>query len=327
MFPELPSEKIKDIAESVLKLSDFYIQNPEAETPWREIFCQTAYRHYYLPLNYLRLQKIIERGQKVGFFKGLETFVDWGCGPATASLALAADSRLKSQIQMQVLYDISSAVLERFSDLHGGLVNVQKPKSFNLQSFAGRSSCLMFSYSLTEVTELPSGWNQYEALLIAEPSTSEDGRKLMQLRRRLIESGYFMWAPCTHQQACPLLTLSKHDWCHDRVPVHAPAWFTQVEQYLPMKNKTVTTSYLLARKTPPPDFLKGLGRLTGDSLEEKGKTRQLICRGPEREFLAWMHKSIEPQTLDRGELVKPPEDAVVKSNELRLQKKLDTFEP
>jgi hypothetical protein len=42
MFPELPSEKIKDIAESVLKLSDFYIQNPEAETPWREIFCQTA---------------------------------------------------------------------------------------------------------------------------------------------------------------------------------------------------------------------------------------------------------------------------------------------
>ena len=38
-----------------------------------------------------------------------------------------------------------------------------------------------------------------------------------------------------------------------------------------------TTSYLLARKKKAPDFLKKLARLTGDSLEEKGKNRQLFC--------------------------------------------------
>jgi hypothetical protein len=141
----------------------------------------------------------------------------------------------------------------------------------------------------------------------------------MELRTKLINAGYFMWAPCTHQLACPLLTLSKNDWCHDRALVEAPSWFSQVEQNLPMKNKTVTMSYLLARKTPPPDSIQTYGRLVGDSMEEKGKTRQLFCRGPEREFLTWMHKSIEPQTLPRGELVFQPSDAEKKSNEIRLK--------
>jgi ribosomal protein RSM22 (predicted rRNA methylase) len=319
MFPENPAAKIKEIADSVLKLSDFYIQNPQGETPWAEKFCQMAYRHYYLPLNFLRLKKVIERGNQVGFFKGLKTFVDWGCGPGTASLALAADISLKTQIQKQVLYDISQTAIEKFSDLHSSLVNAEKPKSFRIENFAGASSCLVFSYSLTEINELPSGWNNYEALMIVEPSTSEDGRRLMELRTKLINAGYFMWAPCTHQLACPLLTLSKNDWCHDRALVEAPSWFSQVEQNLPMKNKTVTMSYLLARKTPPPDSIQTYGRLVGDSMEEKGKTRQLFCRGPEREFLTWMHKSIEPQTLPRGELVFQPSDAEKKSNEIRLK--------
>lgn len=318
MFPDSPSEKISIIAESVLKLSDFYIRNPEGETPWKEKYCQVAYRHYYLPLNFLRLQNVVRHGMNAGFFQGLTTFVDWGCGPGTASLALAANEALKSKIQKQVLFDISMTAVDSFSDLHSALVNPEKLKSLRLQSYSGKSACLVFSYSLTEIAELPSGWDQYEALMIAEPSTSEDGRRLLQLRAKLIKSGYYLWAPCTHQMDCPLLLHSKNDWCHDRIQVQPPAWFTQVEQQLPMKNKTITTSYLLARKTPPPESKRSYGRLIGDSMEEKGKTRQLYCRGPEREFLTWMHKSIEPQTLPRGELVHNPEGAEKKSNEVRL---------
>lgn len=325
MFPEVAAEKLHYIADSVLKLSDFYIQNPDGETPWNEKYCQVAYRHYYLPLNFLRLQNVVRHGQKVKFFEGLTTFVDWGCGPGTASLALADNQELRALISKQILYDISSVVLEAFSDLHSNLANLQKVKNLRLESSGGKNSCLVFSYSLTEIAELPSGWDQYEALMIAEPSTQEDGRKLMELRSKLIKSGYYIWAPCTHQGACPLLTQSKHDWCHDRTVVNAPAWFTQLEQLLPMKNKTVTTSYLLARKTPPPEILKNFARLTSDSLDEKGKTRQLICRGPDREFATWMKKTIEAQTLPRGELVYLPEDAELKSNELRLNSPLKIY--
>jgi len=224
-----------------------------------------------------------------------------------------------------VLYDISSETLDAFSDLHSGFVNPQKVKKLRLDSQGGKNSCLVFSYSLTEVTSLPAGWDKYEALMIAEPSTQEDGRKLLELRSQLIKNGYFMWAPCTHQMDCPLLAQSKHDWCHDRIAVAAPAWFTQLEQNLPMKNKTVTTSYLLARRTPPPENIHSLGRLVSDSMEEKGKTRQLFCRGPEREFLTWMHKAIEPQTLPRGELVHQSSDAEKKSNEVRLNSPVKLF--
>lgn len=327
MFPNSPSEKLHTIADSVLKLSDFYIQNPSAETPWHQKYCQIAYRHYYLPLNYIRCKKIIERGLQVNFFENLTHFIDWGAGPGTASLALAHNEKLKTQIKKQILFDISKSTLNSFSDLHEELINKDYFDFLDLKNpYPNKqNSCLIFSYSLTELNELPTGYGEYEALMILEPSTSEDGRKLLNLRKMLIESGYSIWAPCTHQLACPLLTHSKNDWCHDRAQVQAPKWFHDLEQLLPMKNKTVTTSYLLARKRKPVETIKTKARLTGDSLEEKGKTRQLICRNNQREFLTWMHKNIVPQSLARGELIDLPTDFEIKSNELRLKSPLKIY--
>jgi ribosomal protein RSM22 (predicted rRNA methylase) len=179
-------------------------------------------------------------------------------------------------------------------------------------------TCLVFSYSLTELAELPKNWNQFEALMIIEPSTTEDSRRLMSWRKLFIDNGYSIWGPCVHSLECPLLTQSKHDWCHDRANVDLPEWFNELESHLPMKNKTVTTSYLLVRKTKPDFDFAGKARLVGDSLEEKGKTRQLVCRGDQREFLTWMHKKITPQTLSRGDLIDLPKNIETKSNELRL---------
>lgn len=329
MFPELPSEKLRSIADSILMLSDFYIKNPDLETPWNQKYCQIAYRHYYLPLNYIRCRKVIERGLQVGFFDNLTHFIDWGAGPGTASLALAQSVELKSQIKKQILFDRLKSILNNFSDLHTDLIHKEYFDFLDLNTAYPnkQNTCLVFSYSLTELSELPNGWNEHEALMILEPSTSQDGRKLLSLRQNLIEEGFTIWAPCTHQLKCPLLTHSQHDWCHDRVHVEAPNWFYDLEQYLPMKNKTLTTSYLLARKRKPEskqsEILNGkarlTARLTGDSLNEKGKTRQLICRNEQREFLTWMHKTIEPQTLARGDLIELPLDFEIKSNELRLR--------
>jgi ribosomal protein RSM22 (predicted rRNA methylase) len=324
MFQNTPSEKLKTIADAVLQLSDYYIKNPEAETPWNQKYCQIAYRHYYLPLNFIRCQKVIERGLQVGFFENLSHFIDWGAGPGTASLALAQSDLLKPQIQKQILFDLSKSTLNAFSDLHTDLINKDYFDYLDLKnSYPNKpNTCLVFSYSLTELTALPVGWEDHEALMILEPSTSQDGRKLLNLRQTLIEHGFSIWAPCTHQLSCPLLTHSKHDWCHDRASVEAPEWFRDLEQLLPMKNKTVTTSYLLARKRKPSEKIKMKARLTGDSLDEKGKTRQLICRNDQREFLTWMHKTIKPQVLARGDLIDMPVDFEIKSNELRLKNPL-----
>ena len=321
MFQKAPNVSLSQIAESILKLSDFYIQVPGGSTPWSKEFCKTAYRHYFLPLNYLRCQRVVEKGAQVGFFDDLTHFIDWGCGPGTASLAIAHSAKLQKNIKKQVLIDQSPIPLEIFSDRQAELIHPEKTSDTSLKSHLDQKhqSCLIFSYSLTEIEELPRGWDQFEALMILEPSTGEDGRKLLGLRQQLLEKGYSMWAPCTHQLRCPLLIESKSDWCHDRIVVNAPQWFEELEQLLPMKNRTITTSYLLARKRKSPDYPKNMGRLIGDSREENGKTRQLFCRGEKREFLAWMHKKITPQVFPRGELAQLPELVEEKSNELRVQ--------
>ncbi|RLQ02570.1 hypothetical protein EAD98_00195, partial [Micromonospora sp. CV4] len=59
-------------------------------------------------------------------------------------------------------------------------------------------------------------------------------------------------------------------------------------------------------------------RVVGDRLKEKGKDRQMICRGPEREFLAWLHKTKIEQDIPRGVLVDIPDDIQTVSNELRV---------
>lgn len=316
MFLE-PNINLKPLSEAVIRLSDFFIDHPDSQTPWSETYCQQAYRHYFFPLNYLRNVRVIQQGLAAGFFNGLDHSIDWGAGPGTASLALKNHLSLRSQ----VLIEKSPQALTHFKDIYEQLISPKTTTVLDLKKIDldKRKTLLTFSYSLTEMTELPLGWNDYEALMILEPSTKADGRKLMELRQKLIETGYSIWAPCLHQKRCPLLLHSKNDWCHDRVHVKAPEWFKKLEQHLPFKNNTITTSYLLARKLKPPEKTENQIRLIGDSMEEKGKTRQLICKGEEREFLTWMHKEIEPQTLPRGEIVTLPQDYTLKSNEIRLQ--------
>lgn len=341
MFQSEPDIPLNQIAHAIIKLSDFYIAHPEAPTPWDEELCLVAYRHYFLPLNYQRNLRVVQKGYEVGFFDGLTTFIDWGCGPGTASLALANFDKLKPQIKKQILIDRSQQVLDHFKDLHEFLVCPEKTTHSNLkkQAWPKEGSCLVCSYSLTEATSLPEGWESYEALMILEPSTQDDARSLLELRQRLIDQNYLIWGPCTHQLKCPLLTESKTDWCHDRVVVEAPNWFLKLEQHLPMRNRTVTTSYLLARKKKASALSNQLvnqsghqpayriGRLVGDSREEKGKTRQMLCRGEKREFLTWMHKHISPQFFPRGELIELPEQFEEKANELRVLKNIVTVKP
>jgi hypothetical protein len=58
-------------------------------------------------------------------------------------------------------------------------------------------------------------------------------------------------------------------------------------------------------------------RVIGDTLPERGKTRQMICRGPHREFLSWLHRFGEPPSLPRGALVRGIDTTEPKGGELR----------
>ncbi|MFN8945372.1 MAG: small ribosomal subunit Rsm22 family protein [Pseudobdellovibrionaceae bacterium] len=342
-FSSLTSNKI---AKSVLQASDFYIRNPAASTPWDEEWMQIAQIYYFLPLNYVRCLMVCDEAHRLGFLEGLKFSYDFGAGFAAGSLALQTvlksaeprpsidddftkndgfdfkffdTSQIPSRLLKQALLNnanAENAYLPGFSEIKPQ----QLAQSLNLEKLL-----ILSSYSMTELAAVPSWMMQAEALMIVEPSTQQDGRKLMQTRQNLIDAGFTIWGPCPHQQACPLLTLSKTDWCHDRIHLKHPKCLQEIETHLPMKNRTITWSYLLARKSAPPEILKTTLRTVGDQLVQKGKTRQLICRGAQREYLSWMHRNGDAPNIPRGLLLKTPTTADKVSDELRITVAPESF--
>ncbi len=310
----------KSLAQAVLCQSDYYIGQPCGKTQWKERWAQAAQLAYYFPLNWIRAQAVLDRGEEVGFWKGVESYLEFGSGlgPFTCQ-----NRYFNSGICVESSCDAQSFSVNLVHSL--GLMRpiewkarVEKTPSVHVA---------IFSYVLTELPQLPEWVYEIKSLVFVEPATHDDSRRLMNHRERLIENGYFPWAPCLHGNACPLLAESKKDWCHDRIFFDAPSWWLEMEAHLPMKNRTVTHSWLLMKKEKPCFGKENLGRLVGDSLVEKGKTRQMVCRNPHREFLSWLHRETEPFTLPRGEIVTIPEDAVKKGGEIRIRKRPDLGNP
>lgn len=304
-------------AQAVLRLSDHYVAHPGAVSPWENDWAREALLSYYHPLNQARARAVAERGQGVGFFAGLDTLIDIGCGSAAASLGLCDVHSFRS---LQLI-DRSRTVLSLAEKLAPQNLKTTTATG-TLEQFAapssGEGALVLLSYVLTETDPARAratlervlgckSKSPIEAIAILEPSTAQDARPLQALRPVLQDLGYHLWAPCAHQEACPLLVDSKSDWCHDRTEPQLPSWWSELEAHLPMKNRSVTFSFLLARRTPPQSSAKGI-RVIGDRLEEKTKVRQLICRGPRREFISWFPSRLPDDLgsldLQRGDLIR-----------------------
>lgn len=321
------NKKDKAMAESILKLSDHFIFSTGDKTPWDNKETFDAYLFYFFPLNYLRWLKVIEQTNRLNFFDGVTELVDFGAGLGTASLALT--QTLKSKIKkIHVVEDSDKAI--NFIKTHQHFFNSELTfeKKFS-ESIISKEQVLLLSYSLVELESLPQWALNFEKIIIIEPSTQIVGRKLMRLRESLIQNDFSVAAPCTHQGSCPLLEQSKTDWCHDRTEVELPPWMQKIEFYLPMKNKTLTYSYLALQKNSKNTFdtkkseqqSKPFVRVVGDPLFEKGRTRQLICRNENREYLTQLNREHKGKTwsYDRGDLIQLPDNIEYKNNELRIK--------
>ncbi|NUM59136.1 MAG: hypothetical protein HUU56_10920 [Bdellovibrionaceae bacterium] len=314
----------KKIADAILFMSDFYIENPLATTPWNERLTWIAQLSYYFPLNYLRNKAVIEEMKKFWNVREFSQIIDYGSGLGTSSWGFIDDFDPEKIYQ----FEKEPKLKNYWENTPFKWLNDEKA----LLAKIDRTSLGVFSYSLTEkeIGKTLSLLEKFNYLMIVEPSTQEDSRKLLEIRKKLIEKGYSIVAPCTHQLSCSLLEQSKRDWCHDRIHFEKPEWFSKIENHLPMRNDTLTFSYLLAYKTEERSRvlkktieIAGLARMTGDLQKEKGKTRQLICFNSERNFLTWIHKEITPPDLKRGSLIKTPKNLKTVSNELRVQNNED----
>ena len=309
----------KRIADCVMRLSTYYAENPLGKTPWNEAWCQIAYLAYYYPMNWWRMVVAIDRSKGSGHFSKFEQLVDFGSGLGSTSFAF--DFMGIDFPQGDIFIESSKIAIELHQKLVGSNARHSSWSQDSRKLNIDRPTLATFSYSLTELSQLPDWVQHCQGLLILEPATRDDGRKLMQLRRDLLPLGWSAVAPCTHQEPCPLLELTERDWCHDRVFWKQPDWLAKIEDNMPIKNGTLPFSYLFLVRNEL--ALQGKdtnhGRMTGDLQDFKGYSKQLFCRGKDREFVSWQHKIFgkKMQGITRGSLVKYRIGIESKGNEIR----------
>ena len=314
---DITLSSVKRISEAVQWQSDFYILNPNQQTPWKDKRAQIAQWAYYLPLNYLRNLAVLSELKSQVPLSSFDGALDYGAGFAASSFALRQlGFEGKLSLFDRSVIDQNVAIATNAEIIH------------KVEPHAYRNHLGLFSYSLTEMETRNDLMLKFPYLVILEPSTQTEGRRLSDTRQFLIDNDYHILAPCFHQMKCPLVTHSVKDWCHDRILFKKPLWMAQYEKNLPFRNDSLTFSYLIAFKKSAvkPEWLQGpdikKGRLTGDILKEKGKDKQLVCFNDQRVFLTWMHKHKIDQVLPRGGTVEISADLESVSNELRVKKEI-----
>lgn len=237
----------KALAQAVLKTSDLYINNPGKATDWSDKDVQAATVSYFFTLNYIRNLKVVEEIKKLDFLRDLTSGIDFGCGPGTFSKALTDNLMSVDEVLgIDLSRDSEKLYLDSPSSED---VEFQFKKQLNKPPF--ERFFVAMSYAFNELPSVPDWLFDAEAIILVEPSSQKISQNLQNFRGELIEKGYHMWAPCPHQEDCPLNDSPK-DWCHDRVYWKQPEWFTTLEKELPIKNESMTFSYLLAHKKKAP---------------------------------------------------------------------------
>jgi ribosomal protein RSM22 (predicted rRNA methylase) len=119
------------------------------------------------------------------------------------------------------------------------------------------------------------------ALVLVEPALRDRTRHLHALRARLIALGASVFAPCLHDQPCPMLA-NDRDWCHEDLDLDLPPWLVPVARQAGLRFQGLTFSYLVLRRDRRTlrDLLPRAGwRVVNLPKKTKGKLEIDLC-GP-----------------------------------------------
>ncbi len=287
-------KKPKDLAKNIVKLSNLFIEENQNKTPWEEPWAEAAYLAYYTPLNYWRWTHLLERIHQSDIFSNIDNILDFGCGSGSASLAVS--DLIKSSINFKG-YDTSILALNYYKKFLPG--SETSNKDFGQKLSNSDTSIVLASYVLNELESTPNILQNSKNIIIMEPSTQVAARRLMRLKSSLEEDQFHTWGPCTHSNVCPMLE-DEGNWCHQRTTPLPSSPLKSLENFLPIKNNTLTYSYLMVSKKTKPHPENYIA-VVSDEQKEKGKTRYLTCGSKGLNWLSHLKRDKLGLDLKRGD--------------------------
>ena len=206
----------------------------------------TAYVHYYLWWNLVRLTRLFSNMDKSFFnLKDNDTCLDLGSGPLTVPIALyLARPELRavplvwlcqdvSPLALSFGEDIFLSIVARLKGTEWKIIKIKEPFGTNINSpvklvtsanlfnelLPGNKNevqALAKSYvdTLTSYTKNSGTAAEGSKILVIEPGVPKTAGFISLLRENLIEKDFYPISPCPHRDACPMNGDKGRKWCN-----------------------------------------------------------------------------------------------------------------
>ena len=274
-----------------------------------------GYAAYFLPVNFAKIQVLLDELPKDWADKPALSVLDMGAGPGTASLAVrdwlrtgnpsrptslhvtAIDQSQAALAELARLWTLYGRQMDSVKDqLH---LSTEQLEQFRIEACSAVSGqapfdLIIVANSLNELFHDSSDWLTKRAgfvaqlvsllkpdgtLMIVEPALRSTARALHQVRDQLLEHGVCaVYSPCLHEGRCPAL-IKAEDWCHEERAWEPPAVIAALDKELHFIKDALKFSYLLLRtdgRTIVPRQ-PDLYRVVSERLVFKGEQRAWLC--------------------------------------------------
>jgi ribosomal protein RSM22 (predicted rRNA methylase) len=132
---------------------------------------------------------------------------------------------------------------------------------------------------------LTSLLDEHGSIMMIEPATRLESRRLLRFRDRAIKHTMTVYSPCTMQDDCPAM-IKEDDWCHSEIDWDRPPFIKVIDDltgtlrlslkytYIILRNDEVTLSHAIDQND--------LFRVVSKRFDEKGRVRAFLCGEPGR---------------------------------------------
>lgn len=293
-----------------------------------------GYTAYFLPVNFAKVQILLEEMPAMERSQGLFSVLDLGCGPGTASLAVLDWVLNRPQLPITELFvtavDHSQAALAEALRLWNAFLPEKEcgfahltPVVDRLERLTRRDSghqifaqatydVIVIANSLNELFRDASDSDGSRAALvgrclsalkpdgtvmIVEPALRTTARSLHRMRDLLLaKRACTVYSPCLHERNCPALA-KVDDWCHEERPWVPPDWIPSLDKKLGFIKDALKFSYLLLRKDGRTVVQRrpDVYRVVSELRVFKGEKRAWLCNELGRSEVGRLDRLLSPQ--------------------------------